>query len=172
MKNVVGDILQFLLAALIAIGVSLWAYRHLNGRDSGPQTVVIEQRVDTLVIHDTITAYKPTPVRVYVVDTMFVPVPVPGGRDTVWAELPRERKVYEDTTYRAVISGYLPDLDTIEVFRKTVFVDKVQSVYVEPSPWSIGIQAGYGASKDGLSPYVGIGIQYRLWAPKARRAPP
>jgi len=24
------------------------------------------------------------------------------------------------------------------------------------------VQAGYGASKEGLTPYVGIGVQYRL----------
>lgn len=173
MKDWLGDILQTLITALIAASAAVCAYRCHQEPTAGPETV-IKTRVDTLVVRDTIRAYKPVPFNVYVVDTLYVPVPVPGGRDTVWAELPREAKEYRDpdTTYWAVVSGVEPRLDTIEIYRKTIFVDKVQSVYVEPSPWSIGIQAGYGANRDGLAPYVGIGIQYRLWGPKPRRAPP
>lgn len=173
MKDWLGDILQTLITALIAASAAVCAYRCHQEPTAGPETV-IKTRVDTLVVRDTIRAYKPVPFNVYVVDTLYVPVPVPGGRDTVWAELPREAKEYRDpdTTYWAVVSGVEPRLDTIEIYRKTIFVDKVQSVYVEPSPWSIGIQAGYGANRDGLAPYVGIGIQYRLWGPKPRKAPP
>lgn len=173
MKDWLGDILQTLITALIAASAAVCAYRCHQEPTAGPETV-IETRVDTLVVRDTIRAYKPVPFNVYVVDTLYVPVPVPGGRDTVWAELPREAKEYRDpdTTYWAVVSGVEPRLDTIEIYQKTIFVDKVQSIYVEPSPWSIGIQAGYGANRDGLAPYVGIGIQYRLWGPKPRKAPP
>ena len=83
-------------------------------------------------------------------------------------------KVYVDSTYRAVVSGpalsgYGPALDSISVFRKTVTVYQTKTVYSEPSRWGIGIQAGYGASKDGLTPYIGIGVQYNLWSPKKRR---
>ena len=91
-----------------------------------------------------------------------------------------EQKVYEDpdSTYRAVVSGpalseeYGPRLDSIQVYSRTTIQYQTKTVYVEPSRWSIGIQAGYGASKDGLTPYLGVGVQYRLWAPKRRRAPP
>lgn len=173
MKERLGDILQTVIAALVAAGTALCAYRCHQEPPEGPETVV-ETRVDTLVIRDTIRAYKPVPFNVYVVDTLYVPVPVPGGRDTVWAQLPREAKEYRDpdTTYWAVVSGVEPRLDTIEVYPTTVYIDRVQEVRVEPSPWSVGLQAGYGASKDGLSPYVGVGVQYRLWAPKRRKAPP
>ena len=164
--------LHVIAAAVVAAAVCFYAgWRY--GRHTEPVTVV-ETKVDTLVVRDTITAYKPTPVNVYVVDTLWYEVPIYNGRDTVYVEapLPRERKVYQDSTYRAVVSGFRPSLDTISVFRKTVFVDKVMTVYAEPSRWSVGLQAGYGASKDGLTPYVGVGVQYRLWAPKHRRAPP
>lgn len=33
--------------------------------------------------------------------------------------------------------------------------------YSSRKNWGIGIQVGYGASKDGLSPYLGIGISYQ-----------
>lgn len=39
------------------------------------------------------------------------------------AQLPREAKVYQDSTYRAVVSGYRPSLDTISIYQRTVFVD-------------------------------------------------
>lgn len=159
MKDRLTDLLWFLIAAVIGAAVALWADR--RNPTEGPATVVITQ-IDTLVVRDTITAYKPVPFNVYVVDTMYVPVPVPGKKDTVWAQLPREAKVYQDSTYRVVISGYRPSLDTIDVYRNTLYIDKTQTVYIEPSRWSLGVQAGYGASKDGLSPYIGLGVQYRL----------
>jgi len=43
-------------------------------------------------------------------------------------QLPRTRKVYQDSTYRAVISGYEPNLDTISVYRKTQYINN--TVYV------------------------------------------
>lgn len=95
---------------------------------------------------------------------------------TIYIPVALEQKVYEDpdSTYRAVISGpaidkYGPKLDTITVYGKREIVYQTKAVYVEPSRWSVGIQAGYGASKDGLTPYVGIGIQYRLWSPKKHK---
>lgn len=35
---------------------------------------------------------------------------------------------------------------------------------VVKNKWSIGIQAGYGATLQGLSPYVGIGGQYNIFS--------
>lgn len=31
-------------------------------------------------------------------------------------------------------------------------------------PWGVGVMAGYGAGKDGLSPFVGVGLSYNLKA--------
>lgn len=159
MKDRLTDLLWFLIAAVIGAAVALWVDRRKP--TEGPETVVITQ-IDTLVVRDTITAYKPVPFNVYVVDTMYVPVPVPGKKDTVWAQLPREAKTYQDSTYKISISGYLPSLDSVSIYQRTLYIDKTQTVYIEPSRWSLGVQAGYGASKDGLSPYIGLGVQYRL----------
>lgn len=106
---------------------------------------------------------------------------VPAPADSVlYLPVVIEQKVYEDpdSTYRAVVSGpalseeYGPRLDSIQVFSRSTIQYQTKVVYAEPSRWSIGIQAGYGASKEGLTPYLGIGVQYNLWAPKRRRAPP
>ena len=159
MSERLTNVLHFFLAAAIAVAVGLWRAPHLRYEPPEPPEVVV--RVDTLVVHDTLTAYKPVPFNVYVVDTMYVPVKVESS-DTVWVELPRVAKVYQDSTYRAVVSGYRPSLDTISVYQRTVYIDRVERVTIPAPRWSWGVQAGVGATKDGLGPYIGVGIQYRL----------
>lgn len=159
MSERVTNILHFLLAAAIAVAFGVWSAYHF--RYEPPESPEVVVQVDTLVVHDTVTAYKPVPFNVYVVDTLFVPVKVENS-DTVWVELPRVAKVYQDSTYRAVVSGYRPSLDTISIYQRTVFVDRVERVTIPAPRWSWGVQAGVGATKDGLGPYIGIGLQYRL----------
>lgn len=151
--------LQVLAVLMVVSGVLLWS--DLHRRDTTP-IIVVETVRDTLVIHDTITAYKPVPFNVYVVDTMWVPVTV-SRTDTVWAQLPRTAKVYQDSTYRAVVSGFRPSLDTISVYQRTKVITVTNNVRIPPPRWSWGVQAGVGVNAGGsVTPYLGIGIQYRL----------
>lgn len=151
--------LQVLAVLMVVSGVLLWSDLHRH--DTRPQTIVKTVR-DTLVIHDTITAYKPVPFNVYVVDTLWVPVTV-SKTDTVWAQLPRTAKVYQDSTYRAVVSGFRPSLDTISVYQRTKVITVTNNVRIPPPRWSWGVQAGVGMNAGGsVTPYLGIGIQYRL----------
>ena len=158
MSERLTNVLHFLLAAGIAVAFGLWSAHHFRYEQPEP---VVETRTDTLYVYDTITAYKPVPFNVYVVDTMWVPVTV-HEHDTVWAQLPREAKVYQDSSYRAVVSGFRPSLDTISVYQRTVYIDKVERVKVEPSRWSWGVQTGLGYGAGGVSPWIGVGIQYRI----------
>lgn len=151
--------LQVLAVLMVVSGVLLWS--DLHRRDTRPTTVVKTVR-DTIIIRDTITAYKPVPFNVYVVDTMWVPVTV-SKTDTVWAQLPRTAKVYQDSTYRAVVSGFRPSLDTISVYQRTKVIAVTNNVRIPPPRWSWGVQAGVGVNAGGtVTPYLGIGIQYRL----------
>ena len=151
--------LPFLLAGAVA-AYALWVIdRHRH--DTPPETIV---KTDTVVVvhYDTITAYKPVPFNVYVVDTMWVPVTV-HEHDTVWAQIPREQKVYKDTTFTAYVSGYRPELDSIEVYQRTKIVTVTNNVRIPPTRWSWGVQAGVGVNTGGtVTPYLGVGIQYRL----------
>lgn len=85
-------------------------------------------------------------------------------RDTVFVDVPIERRVYEeDSLYRAVVSGWHPSLDTLMVFPKTTTITIRETVPVpDRRRWGIGIQAGAGVGKDGLTPYVGVGVSYNL----------
>lgn len=152
--------LQVVAVLMIVSGLLMWG--DLRWRNRTPQTVV-ETRVDTLVVHDTITAYKPVPFNVYVVDTLYIPVAVPGQHDTVWAALPWEEKEYRDTSYRAVVEGFRPALKEIEIYQQTKIVTVTNNVRIPPPRWSWGVQTGVGWNPGGgFSPYIGVGIQYRL----------
>ena len=151
--------LQVLAVLMVVSGIMLWS--DLRRRTTTPTTVVKTVR-DTIIVRDTITAYKPVPFNVYVVDTMWVPVTV-SKTDTVWAQLPRTAKVYQDSTYRAVVSGFRPSLDTISVYQRTKVITVTNNVRIPPPRWSWGVQAGLGVNATGsLTPYIGVGIQYRL----------
>lgn len=120
-------------------------------------------RVDTLLVHDTITQEMPVYRTKFVRDTITMIV-----NDTIPVYLPREVKVYEDSTYRAEVSGVFPSLDRIEVYQRKEVVTKEIERYVSVpvrQRWGIGIQAGYGVSFGSspcAAPYVGVGVTYNI----------
>lgn len=157
MRRVLAIVLAML--AVLALGVLLGVHHERRMRGE-PETIVVT-RVDTLVRVDTLHHPYPVPVKVRVVDSIPYPVPVPG--DTVWVQLPREQKVYADSSFRAVVSGYQPSLDSIDVYNREVFINRDRTVYVQPGRWSVGLQGGVGVAKGGLTPYVGVGVSYNLF---------
>ena len=138
------------LVAAFALGV--WA-----GGGISPQSPEIAplagsaEKTDTVFVCDTI--------RVHTSDTVRI-----VGDSTV--EITREARVYEDSTYRAVVSGYHPSLDTIAVYPRhsvvTLYSNNV--VQGQKKRWGLGVQAGYGVTGDGLSPFIGVGISYNVLA--------
>ena len=126
---------------------------------------------DTVTVVDSIPYYYPVPrdsavvryevVRLQVADTARVTVrDTVRVADSVQVVLPITQKVYGDSTYRAYVSGYNPELDSIFVFAPTKYVTTI--VKEKPKRWSIGVQAGCGYSRGGISPYLGIGVSYNF----------
>lgn len=124
--------------------------------------VGIEVRTDTvfsssvIVRRDTVPYYLPTPMLCWHTgDTIHV-------GDTV---LMVEQKVYKDSDYTAYVSGYRSQLDSISVYSKTITVtnDIYHTLKEKPRRWGLAITAGYGFSKDGLSPAIVAGVSYRIW---------
>ena len=118
-------------------------------------------QVDTLYLHDTIrvqTPPKPAKI-VYLRDTVLR-FCTDTLHDTVTVALPLEQAEVRDSLYTAWISGYRPQLDSIEIYQTT---QTVTICHTLPAPrWSIGIQAGVGITPKGVQPYIGAGISYRL----------
>ena len=88
-----------------------------------------------------------------------------GVPDTVWATVPRVQKRYEDSTYTAWVSGYEPRLDSIEVYRRTVFVVKNEGGRVKTRRLSLGLTGGFGYGVFTRKPdlFVGVGASWRLF---------
>lgn len=161
MSERTAKFLQFMAALMCVLGIVL--YCGIRFRPAQSEVIIREVRDTVVQVRvDTLVAYKPVPYNVYVVDTLYVPVAVPGQHDTVWAALPWEEKEYRDTAYRAVVEGFRPGLKEIEVYQRTKTVTVTERVKVEPSRWSWGVQAGVGTNGTQMTPYIGVGIQYRL----------
>ena len=156
-------LLDAILGGVIVIAVIT---SFLLGRKVGREgrEVVIKTKVDTLVVFDTIRIKEPLIVERRVVDTMTVEVvDYKVVHDTAFVNLPREEVEYRDSSYRAVVSGFLPRLEEIEIYRqdRVVTIETVKTIR-EKTRWGLGIQAGAGISTQGIVPYVGIGVNYNL----------
>lgn len=153
---------MFLVAFILiwSLAVRNWAIKS-NVQDYA-------ERVDTLVIRDTIVQEKPVYRTISQVRTEYVPVcDTIRIQDTLFVPVPIETKVYEDSLYRAEVSGYRASLDRLEIYQQERIITQTIPVQVkERKRWGIGVQAGYGVStpngKPVLSPYIGIGVSYDL----------
>ena len=100
---------------------------------------------------------KKDTIKIAVVDTLV-------RRDTLY--LPREQKVYADSSYRAVVSGISPRLDSIEVYNKTIVETKI-ATQKEWRKFDYGVQVGVGLvcpvnSTPNFGFYTGFGITYHF----------
>lgn len=122
----------------------------------------LKPQIDT--IRDTITNTKPVYVKRYIRDTCYLPADTVRISDSLYIPIPIESRVYEDSTYRAVVSGFRPSLDSISVYRTNTIITRAVPTPVQPRI-SVGIQAGAGVTiskTPQIAPYIGIGIQYNL----------
>lgn len=120
-----------------------------------------------VTVVDSVKKSFPVPVDSFVVRYITKSLPVARdsatkqlGNDSVKVQIPISQKVYEDTLYRAYISGYEPNLDSITIKQKTTYI--THTIRDKESRFRIGLQAGYGLTPKGMMPYVGVGLSYIL----------
>ena len=148
--------LLWILVVLLAIAcVAAWFRPH----EPLPAEIRTETKIQTVVKTDTVLISAPMAVFWQILPNVTVRI---GG-----TLLRRKRVVYEDSLYRAVVSGYVdPRLDSITVYPRTVYQTVTNDIYhpviVKPKKkrWGLGLQAGYGYP-GGF--YVGAGVSYNLW---------
>lgn len=130
--------------------------------------------IDTTTVIDTIPYYKPVAKDSVVVRYVTARLPIAKDTaaeqnhfaevgimaDSVTVNVPITQKRYSDSTYTAYVSGYQPSLDSIFVYPRTTVIR--ERTYKPPNKWHIGLSAGYGFGRQGLSPYVGVGITYSI----------
>lgn len=132
-------------------------YSNNRKEEKIPQTDTI-----TIIKRDTITIIKPQPVIQYrdriVRDTLYNTDSVP-----VLVDIPVETKVYQDSNYRAVISGYRPQLDTISIFNKNQ-IQYINKITYKTKKWNISPAVGFGYGMFGkkFDMYVGFSLNYNF----------
>ena len=147
--------LPWILVILLAVAcVDAWFRPH-----EPPPAIRTETKVNKIVKVETLLI-SPTmaPLLVFrLTDTMRI------GDTVVY----REQAYYEDSLYRAWVSGYRPRLDSLMVFPKTVYRTVTNDIYHTIAPkkkrWGLGLQAGYGFYPGQSGFYVGVGVSYNLW---------
>ena len=150
-----------LLAASIAMNVWFWT--------TEPEPSIVIKR-DTVwkdsIIREPLPAETINTGRV-----VYLRIPVPGPSDTITLHdsidvpVPIYQKRYDDSLYTAWVSGYEPNLDSIDLRLPTI-TETVTKTIVKPAPrLSLGIQAGAGYGVINRKPdiYVGVGAQVNLW---------
>lgn len=124
--------------------------------------------IDTVVVRDTLKIEIPVEKIKYrdrkVVDTLYIPTP----QDTT--PLPIEEKVYQDSIADIYISGFQPNIDSINyhIPKQTIYVDKVVEVpqvkkwYEDRFIFSAGVYTGYSPIYNNFDVIVGFGVGVRL----------
>lgn len=126
----------------------------------------VKEKVDTVTVFDTLRVETPVFIERHTVDTMYVSVTeFEVVHDAAFVQLPREQVEYRDTSYRAVVSGFRPRLEELEIYQKervvTIQTEKVVTV-PDRRRWGVGVQAGYGITPAGFQPYLGVGVSFDL----------
>lgn len=154
MKKVLGVLLCISVIINIVLYLEHSSIRSEKVCDTTKVTVVDSVKKSFLV-----------PVDSFVVRYITKSLPIDSAtkqhrNDSVKVRIPISQKVYEDTLYRAYISGYEPNLDSITIKQKTTYI--THTIRDKESRFRIGLQAGYGLTPKGMQPYVGVGLSYRL----------
>ena len=150
-------VLPWILVCLL-IGLVVWM--RCNPHD--PQTMYVKG--DTIRVRDTIVDIVLMPVKETLkrTDTVYLPIIVDTTTDrtveddSVPVLIPITSKEYKTDNYRAVVSGYKPSLDFMEVYGEKEII----TLKPKKKRWGLGLQFGYGYP-GGL--YVGGGVSYNLF---------
>lgn len=149
--------LPYLLIAALAFGLG-WCSRSPTKCNTGKADTVTSIHVVAKVDVDTQYILSPQPYLAWI-----------DSSDTIHASDTcchlREYREYQDSNYYAKVSGVQPRLDEVRVYPKTVY--ETQYIYRDivgkPKRWGLGLSAGYGVGRYGLSPVLAVTVNYNLW---------
>ena len=149
--------LIYILIAVLAFGLG-WCSRSPTKRNTEKADTVTSVHVVTKVDVDTMYILSPQPYIAWIdkSDTIHL-------SDTCWHL--REYKEYQDSNYYVKISGVNPRLNEIKVYPRTIYQTEYiyRDIMQNPKRWGIGLSAGYGIGRHGLSPVLAVTINYNLF---------
>lgn len=146
---------------ILAAGISYKAGRgfgYIQGYDAAmnePHKADTVWRTDTFLIDNPVEVirWKDKLVYVPVTDSVII-----HQHDTTYVALEFEKVEYADSTYRAMVSGFQPKLDWIEVFPKTAYIT---NTIVQRQHWGASITGGPAVLYNGKV-HAGIGVAVGL----------
>lgn len=169
-------ILALLLAISAALNIIYIRARVSGGADG-------QTRTDTVRLVDTLRYVSPAPTRDTIIRYVRVPVELPrpdnpgspvnpgnsaesaekadSASDTAAVIIPITSRTYSTPEFTATVSGYQPSLDSITIHAPRTIITNNPTA-AKSKPWSIGIAAGIGAGRGGITPLIGITLQYSL----------
>lgn len=160
-----NDTFKFVLRGLILVLGVVIIFLILTPQNSNNEVKTVVYN-DTIVIHDTIekTVTKIQYKNIKTVDTIYLQTP-----DTTTA-LPVEQKHYADSLSDIWVSGYKPEIDSInyhipkriEYITKTVEIDKPKKWYEDRFIITAGVYGGYSPLYNKFDVIVGAGFSIRL----------
>ena len=139
-----------------------------------------EPKNDTIYIHDTIRIVEPTHIKETIVrhDTIFFPIynELDSSsnltsnltsnlvQDSVEVVIPITERTYEDSTYKAVVRGYNPELVSLDIYNTTKYYPVVERVKVKPKVVvGIGPYAGFGNKGFNYGIAVNVSMPILSW---------
>ena len=160
MKNILYIIIISIILSIL-FNLIYIKYNNIYNKNNNIDTVEIV-KVDSFIKVDTVTKWYPKPVKIEIKDTIFIHSDsIEQSGDSIL--LPRETKTYEDSTYKAVVSGFKPSLDTLMVFPNTIYIstEKVREIE-KKDHWNygIGVGVGYGLFNRKFDIYAGFTVGY------------
>lgn len=123
-------------------------------------------RCDTVYVYDTIRIVEPIPIKEEVIRYEKVYLHTTDTIvkiDSIEVIVPITQQVYEDSTYKAWVSGYSPRLDSLHLYRKEVYVPMVIEKVEKPKIIvSAGVYGGFGSK--GADYGLGIMFGVPIWS--------
>lgn len=162
---------------LVAIAIVIFVlFGWCNKRKVEYRDVV---KTDTLVMHETISVIKPIHIKETIVrhDTVFFPIynelestsnPTSNPtsnliQDSTKVVIPITERTYEDSTYKAVVRGYNPELVSLDICNTAKYYPVVEKVEIKPKiVVSAGLYGGFGSN--GADYGLGIMVGVPIWS--------
>lgn len=156
-KNTTIVILSLLLLTSVLLLCGGYSFTNSSNTSLKTSDTITVYKVDTITIDRPVPQYKY--INKVVTDTLYSVDSI-----KVQVSVPISTTVYNDSNYKAVISGYKTSLDTMQVYPKHT-TTTITNTIVKQKKWNIGVQAGVGWGIYNNKPdfFVGAGISYRLF---------
>lgn len=127
---------------------------------------VEEVQRDTVYVYDTIRITEPVPVKEEVVRYEYVYLQTTDTIvhiDSIEVIVPITERTYEDSTYKAVVRGFKPELVSLDLYSKTIYYPLYIKQKVQPKiVVSAGIYGGFGWK--GADYGLGITVGVPIWS--------